>query len=442
MTELDATHEGAARSWVGAANAGGDFPLQNLPFSVFRARGSAQPFRGGVAIGDRIVDLAALAGAGLLHGPAAEAAAACAQSRLNAFLALGPAAWRALRRALFALLRDDAPAAAQAALGACLVAQAQAEHALPLQIGDYTDFYTSLDHALNIGRLFRPDDPLAPNFHWMPIAYHGRVSSIGVSGQRVQRPLGQWLADGAAEPAFGASRRLDYELELGLYIGTGNAQGEPIALAEAEAHVFGVCLLNDWSARDIQRWESMPLGPFLAKNFATTVSPWIVTMDALAPYRTAWPRAATRQPALLPYLDHAANGQAGGLDIQLEAWLETARHREAGVPAERLSRTSFRHQHWTLAQMVTQHTVGGCNLQAGDLLGSGTISGPGVGEAGALIELTQGGRQPLELGNGERRGFLEDGDAVLLKGWCEKPGFSRIGFGECRGEVVPARAAG
>ncbi|HEY2257324.1 MAG TPA: fumarylacetoacetase [Variovorax sp.] len=440
MTELDATHDGAARSWLAAANAVGDFPLQNLPFSVFRLRASTEAFRGGVAIGDQIVDLAALARSGLLHGSAAQAAAACAQNRLNAFFDLGPAAWRALRQALFALLKDDAPSATQAALGACLLPQAQAEHALPLQIGDYTDFYTSLDHALNIGRLFRPDDPLSPNFHWMPIAYHGRVSSIGVSGQRVRRPLGQWLADGAAEPAFGASRRLDYELELGIYIGSGNAQGEPIALAQAEAHVFGVCLLNDWSARDIQRWESTPLGPFLAKNFATTVSPWIVTMDALAPYRVAWPRAV-QAPALLHYLEDADNRHSGALDIQLEVWLDTARQREHGGAAERLSRTSFRHQHWTLAQMVAHHTVGGCNLQGGDLLGSGTISGPGEGEAGALIELTQSGRKPLELGNGERRGFLEDGDAVLLKGWCEKPGFARIGLGECRGQVVAARSA-
>jgi fumarylacetoacetase len=323
----------------------------------------------------------------------------------------------------------------RAGIQASLVAQSQAEHAVPLRIGDYTDFYTSIDHALNIGRLYRPDDPLSPNFRWMPIAYHGRASSIGVSGERVCRPAGQWLPAGAAQPVFGPSERLDYELELGIYVGTGNAQGEPIALADAERHVFGIGLLNDWSARDIQRWESTPLGPFQGKNFATTVSPWIVTMDALAPYRLPWARAAG-EPQPLSHLDHAANRAAGALDIQLEVWLETARHRQQAATPQRLSRTSFRHQYWTIAQMVAHHTAGGCNLQSGDLLGSGTISGPTQGEAGALIELTEGGRKPLQLDNGEQRSFLADGDAVILKGWCEKPGFARIGFGESRGEIA------
>lgn len=437
MTELDATHDGGARSWLAAANTGGDFPLQNLPLSVFRRIGGAEAFRGGVAIGDRIIDLAALAETPVLRGTAAQAARACARPELNAFFALGSVAWRALRHALFAALKDDAPHVVQEAVRACLVAQAQAEHAVPLRIGDYTDFYTSLDHALNIGRLHRPDGPLSPNFHWMPIAYHGRASSIGISGQRVRRPRGQWLADGASEPSFGASRRLDYELELGICIGTGNAQGEPIALADAQGHVFGLCLLNDWSARDIQRWETMPLGPFLAKNFATTVSPWIVTMDALAPYRAPWARAA-EAPRPLPYLDHGGSARDSALDIRLEVWLETARHRQQDAPPQRLSSTSFRHQYWTIAQMVAHHTVGGCNLQSGDLLGSGTISGPAQDEAGAMIELTQGGRKPIRLDNGEARAFLENGDAVVFKGWCERPGFARIGFGECRGEIVAA----
>lgn len=438
MTELDHTHDGTVKSWVRSANNGSDFPIQNLPFSVFRPVGSGSAFRGGVAIGDQIVDLAALAKASLLQGLAGDAAQACAHSRLNRFFELGPASWRVLRHALFDALTEQAPAAVQQLVTCCLLPQAEAEHAVPLAIGDYTDFYTSIDHALNISALYRPGVPMSPNFHWMPIAYHGRASSIGISGQRVQRPNGQWLPDGAIRPAFGASQRLDYELELGIYIGRGNAQGAPIALADAEQHVFGICLLNDWSARDIQRWETAPLGPFLAKNFGTTVSPWIVTMDALAPFRTAWERTGD-EPAPLPYLDNARNASDGAIDVRLEVWLETARHRQQDAPPERLSATSFRHQYWTIGQMVAHHTVGGCNLQPGDLLGSGTISGPAAGEAGAMIELAKNGHEPIHLENGEKRGFLADGDAVILRGWCEKTGFARIGFGESKGEVMPAR---
>jgi len=441
MTELDFTHDAAARSWVASANDGGDFPLQNLPFSVFRRAGTQEAFRGGVAIGDQIVDLAALASSGAMPSSTADALSACSQERLNAFLEMGPEVWRRLRQALFDALNVNAPQTTRAAVQACLVAQSQAEHDVPVRIGDYTDFYTSVDHALNIGRLYRPDDPLSPNFRWMPIAYHGRVSSIGVSGQRVRRPAGQWLPAGATQPVYAPSERLDYELELGICIGSGNTQGDAIALADAERHVFGMCLLNDWSARDIQRWESTPLGPFQAKNFATTLSPWIVTMEALAPFRLPWTRAAD-EPQPLPHLDHANNRAAGALDIRLDVWLETARHRARTEAPQRLSSTSFRHQYWTVAQMVAHHTAGGCNLQTGDLLGSGTISGPGPGEAGAMIELTQAGRAPLHLDNGEQRSFLSDGDAVVLKGWCEKPGFARIGFGECRGQVIAhARSA-
>jgi fumarylacetoacetase len=316
----------------------------------------------------------------------------------------------------------------------CLVLQSEAEYRLPVRIGDYTDFYTSIDHATNVGRLFRPDNPLTPSFRWMPIAYHGRVSSIGVSGEEVRRPWGQILPAGQATPIHGRCARLDYELELGLFIGTGNARGAPIPLGEAEDHVFGLCLLNDWSARDIQAWEAVPLGPFLAKSFATTISPWIVTLEALAPYRRPWQRPAD-QPQPLPYLEHPRNRKEGALDIRLEVWLETARQRSAGDPPQRLSRTSFEHQYWTVAQMVAHHTMGGCNLQSGDLLGSGTISGPTPEEAGALIELSEGGRKPLTLDNGERRTFLDDGDAVIFKAWCEKPGFARIGFGEDRGQI-------
>jgi len=440
--QLDHTHDAARTSWLASANAPGcDFPIQNLPFAVFRRAGSGEAFRGGVAIGDQVIDLAVLAKAGLLMGLAAQAAGACAQPALNDFFAMGPAAWRALRHGIFALLESNASVASVDALRGCLVSRAGAEYTVPARIGDYTDFYTSIHHALNVGRLVRPENPLSSNFKWIPLAYHGRVSSIGVSGQKFRRPMGQSMAPGAAAPVYGPCARLDYELELGIFIGQGNAQGEPIPLDTAGEHVFGICLLNDWSARDIQFWELAPLGPFLGKNFATTISPWIVTMEALAPYRQAWTRPAG-DPQPLAYLESKEVRAEGGLDIQLEVWLETAKHRAQGKGAERLTHTSFIHQYWTVAQMVAHHTMGGCNLQVGDLLGSGTISGPVEAEAGAIIELARAGRKPLQLSNGEERGFLSDGDAVIFKGWCEKPGHARIGFGENRGEVRPALGTG
>jgi fumarylacetoacetase len=439
--QLNHTHDAGRTSWLASANVPGcDFPIQNLPFAVFRRAGNGEAFRGGVAIGDQVIDLGALSGAGRLEGLAARAAAACAQPALNDFFAMGIDAWRALRHALFALLESGRSASEADAIRAVLVPQAGAEYTVPARIGDYTDFYTSIHHALNVGRLFRPEEPLTPNFQWVPTAYHGRVSSIGVSGQKVRRPMGQSIAPGAAAPVYAACARLDYEMELGIFIGQGNVQGEQIAVDAADVHVFGICMLNDWSARDIQFWEMAPLGPFLGKNFATTISPWIVTMEALVPYRQAWRRAAD-EPQPLAYLESEQVRADGALDIQLEVWLETAQHRARGDRAERLSHTSFRHQYWSVAQMVAHHTVGGCNLQAGDLLGSGTISGPGDSEAGAIIELARAGRSPLRLANGEQRSFLSDGDAVIFKGWCEKPGCARIGFGENRGEVLPALGA-
>ncbi len=438
---LNHTHDAAAKSWLDSANSAGcDFPLQNLPLAVFRHFSGNEPFRGGVAIGDQVIDLARVSAAACLDGLAAQAAAACAQSDLNAFFAMGPHAWQALRHGLFALLQAQASGEKVDALRGCLVPQLAVQYTVPARIGDYTDFYTSIHHARNIGKMLRPDDPITPNFQWIPIAYHGRVSSIGVSGQKFRRPMGQSLPPGASSPVVGPCARLDYELELGIFIGTGNAPGEPIGLDAAEQHVFGICLLNDWSARDIQFWEMAPLGPFLAKNFATTISPWIVSLEALAPYRQAWSRPAD-EPQPLAYLESAGNRAHGAIDIQLEVWLETAQQRAQGSAPARLSHTSFKHQYWSIAQMVTHHTMGGCNLQPGDLLGSGTISGPSAREAGALIELSEGGRKPVLLGNGEQRGFVQDGDAVILTGWCEKPGFARIGFGQSRGEVLPARNA-
>jgi len=436
MNLLNETHDPALRSWVASANAAGtDFPIQNLPFAVFRQPGQA--WRGGVAIGDAIVDLAAVARAGLFTGLAGQAAQAGAQDKLNALMALGPQAWGALRLALSRALREGSPQ--QAALAACLVPQQGAAYDVPARIGDYTDFYTSVHHATNIGRQFRPDNPLLPNYKWVPIGYHGRSSSIVVSGQDFHRPVGQTMPPGASTPAFGPCKRLDIELEMGVFIGTGNEQGEPIAMGEAEDHVFGLCLFNDWSARDIQGWEYQPLGPFLSKNFASTVSPWIVTLEALAPYRVPFTRPEG-DPQPLPYLDSEANRAGGALDIQLQVLLQTPRMREQGQAGASISRTSYRHAYWTVAQMVAHHTVNGCNLNAGDLFGSGTLSGPAPDQAAALLELTVGGKHPVQLPNGEQRVFLEDGDTVALRGWCQREGAARIGFGECVGTVLPARA--
>ncbi len=439
--KLNHTHDPAATSWVASANGHSDFPIQNLPYAMFaEASGSPHPaWRAGVAIGDQVLDLPALLAKKLLTGGAAaalEVAALSAQSGgLNAFMMLGGEAWSALRHALFALLSSDADAATQAAVRQCLLAQSALRYTLPARIANYTDFYTSIHHARNVGRIARPDaPPLTPNFQWLPIAYHGRASSVVVSGTPFHRPMGQVPTPGGP-PVLGPCARLDYELELGLFIGPGNAQGQPIALAEAEDHMFGVCLLNDWSARDIQFWEMAPLGPFSGKNFCTSVSPWVVTMEALAPFRLPFTRPAD-EPQPLPYLDSESNRVAGVLDISLSASIQSAGQRAVGQAPTCVARTSFKHQYWTFAQMVAQHTLGGCNLQPGDLLGSGTISGPTPGEEGAIIELTKGGREPVKLGNGEERAFLHDGDVVTLQGWCERAGAARIGFGQCSGEVL------
>lgn len=435
MPTLNATHDPLLRSWVSSANeAATDFPIQNLPFGVFRRAGTNEAFRGGVAIGDQIVDLSLTAN--VFTGDAARAARLASASTLNAFMAMGESAWSALRAALSDALKEGSPRQSQ--LTGALVPQADAEYALPARIGDYTDFYTSIHHATNVGRLFRPDSPLLPNYKWIPIGYHGRASSIVVSGTSFHRPTGQTMPPGAAAPVMTASKRLDIELELGVFVGTENALGSTIPITEAESHVFGICLLNDWSARDLQAWEYQPLGPFLAKNFATTISPWIVTMEALAPYRLPFERPAD-DPQPMAYLDSPANRAAGALDIQLEILVETSKMRAAHEPAARLALSNYRHAYWTLAQMITHHTVNGCNLQPGDLLGTGTLSGPTLDQAGAMIELTQGGKQPIQLPNGEKRTFLEDGDAVILRGWCEKEGSARIGFGVCSGQVLAAR---
>ncbi|MBB5190574.1 fumarylacetoacetase [Silvimonas terrae] len=434
---LNETHNPSLQSWVPSANLpDADFPLQNLPFAVFRRAGSAEAWRIGIAIGDQVLDLThALCVDGLpgIKDPAL--LDACRQNALDDLMALGSAATSALRLALSRALRQGS--AAQAVLADTLIAQGAVEYALPARIGDYTDFYTSIHHATHVGALFRPDNPLLPNYKWLPIGYHGRASSIGVSGQRFARPCGQTLPPGATQPVFGPARRMDYELELGILIGAGNTAGERIALDAADQHVFGLCLLNDWSARDLQAWEYQPLGPFLAKNFATTISPWVVTLEALAPFRQPWTRPAG-DPQPLAYLDTPAHRQSGALDIELEVAIRTAAMHEAGLPPQRLGQSSFAQAYWSMAQMVAHHTVNGCNLQPGDLLGSGTQSGALAHEAGSLLELTHGGKQPVTLANGEQRTFLEDGDEVILRGRCHAPGAVSIGFGACCGTVLPA----
>ena len=436
MTALNETHAPALKSFVLSANDGvTDFPIQNLPFAVFRRAGSDEPFRGGVAIGDQIVDLARLHRVRLLSDAAAAACEAASATTLNALMAHGSGASTALRLALSRLLRVSS--AYEAEMLSCLVAQSDAEYALPAHIGDYTDFYTSVYHATNIGRQFRPDNPLLPNYKWVPIGYHGRASSIAISGQSFPRPVGQLMPPGAQSPTLAPCKRMDFELEMGIFVGSGNALGTRIGIDDAESHVFGLCLLNDWSARDIQGWEYQPLGPFLSKNFASTISPWIVTLEALAPYRQAWTRAAD-DPQPLPYLDSAALRSEGAFDIQLEVLIETALMREQRSAPQRICLTSYRHAYWTISQLVSHHTVNGCNLQPGDLLGTGTLSGPTESEAGALIELTQGGKFPITLQNGESRAFLADGDSIILRAHCEKSSAPRIGFGTCTGTVLPA----
>ena len=436
MQILNETHDPALRSWVASANqAQTDFPIQNLPFAVFRRQRSTEAYRGGVAIGDQILDLAAVAARGVLSGAAAAAVQAASGDSLNALMALGQPAWSSLRLALSRALRDGATE--QAKLTACLVAQAAAEYSLPARIGDYTDFYTSIHHATNIGRQFRPDNPLLPNFKWIPIGYHGRASSIGVSGQRFPRPVGQTMVPGASAPSFGPCKRLDYELEMGIFVGSGNALGQPIAITEAEASVFGMCLLNDWSARDIQPWEYQPLGPFLAKNFMSTVSPWVITPEALAPFRIAQTPRAAGDPHPLAYLWNESDQARGAYDVALEVLLSSEAMRRQGIEPQRISASNVRHLYWTTAQLVAHHASKGCNLQPGDLLGTGTISGPTRDSLGSLLEITEGGRKPLTLPTTEKRTFLEDGDEVILRARAAREGFVSIGFGDCRGLVVP-----
>ncbi len=436
MIELNETHQPELTSWVASANTNeSDFPIQNLPFAIFRRRASNEKFRAGVAIGEHIVDLKAAHKAGVFSMSLTPVLKTLYRPKLNRFMSLGKDAWSELRLELSRALRTGSNAQAQ--LESCLIAQNQVEYKVPARIGDYTDFYTSIHHATNVGKLFRPDNPLLPNYQWIPIGYHGRSSSIEISGHGFHRPKGQLKAPDAEAPVLAPCKRLDYELEVGIYIGKGNAMGHPISIDDAEDHVFGLCMFNDWSARDIQGWEYQPLGPFLSKSFASTVSPWIVTMEALAPYRQAWSRPSDH-PQPLPYLESHDNRNTGAVDMHLEVLLQTAKMKADGHAPERVALSNFNQSYWTIAQMVAHHSVNGCNLKAGDFFGSGTQSGTTPESVGALLEASEGGKNPITLSNGEQRTFLEDGDSVTLTGWCESETAPRIGFGSAEATVLPA----
>lgn len=433
---IDATHAPGLRSWVATANEPDcDFPIQNLPFGVFARRGGGVN-RVGVAIGDQVLDLGCCADRGVLEGIGGALIRACRGETLGPLMGQGVEGWTALRARLSERLRESAPDAARPT--GCLVPIQEVQLAVPADIGDYTDFYASIDHARNVGSMFRPDQPLMPNYTWMPIGYHGRASSIVVSGTPIHRPAGQMRPDPAAPPTFGPSRLLDYEVEVGAMVGTGNHQGVPVPLRQAEDQLFGLCLVNDWSARDVQSWEYQPLGPFLGKSFATTISPWLVTLDALAPFRVSRAPRAEGAAEPLAYLEDPADRAQGGVDLTVEASIRSSRMQAEGAEPMVISTASARELYWTLGQMLAHHTSNGCNMRTGDLIASGTVSGPAPENRGCLLERTWRGAEPIELPSGEQRRFLEDGDEVIIRGWCEREGYARIGFGECRGVVVPA----
>ena len=433
MTVEDASR----KSWVESANGATDFPIQNLPFGVFSTDGEAESGRVGIAIGDEILDVTAALHADLIGEEGRIAAHGCDSPRLNELMSLDRRTVSGLRRAVADLLdaSTDIGRRAHKHASKILVAQRAAVMHLPAEVGDYTDFYASIDHATNVGSMFRPDNALLPNYKYVPIGYHGRASSIVPSGTFVRRPDGQTREDQSKPPVFGPSKRLDYELEVGVFIARGNPLGHPISIDDAEDRIFGLCIVNDWSARDIQTWEYQPLGPFLAKNFATSVSPWVVTLDALEPFRIPAYKRAPDDPAPLRYLASSANQERGGIDITLEVLIQTARMSRHGQAPMRVSIGGFKSMYWTLAQLVTHHASNGCNLRPGDLLASGTVSGSTPETRGCLLERTWRGTEPLELPSGEKRTFLEEGDEIIMRAWCERLGAVRIGFGECRGII-------
>lgn len=428
---IDETHDPTLQSWVGSANGHPDFPIQNLPLGVFSV-GSKGPHIG-VAIGDSVLDLNAVANAGLLD---THWTLALSLSCLNAWFAHGPEDSASLRRRLSELLSQESY---RVKVEPHLVGRERVTMHLPCTIGDYTDFYVGIHHATNVGKQFRPDNPLLPNYKYVPIGYHGRASSVRVSGHEVVRPKGQRKPPDAEVPDYGPSRRLDYELELGIFIGRGNELGSTIPIGEAGGHIAGYCLLNDWSARDLQAWEYQPLGPFLAKNFLTSISPWVVTPEALAPFRRPMPPRPAGDPAPLPYLWDDCDQQSGGLGIGLEVSLLTPAMREAGMAPHRLSRgEAAAAMYWSAAQIVAHHSSNGCNLQPGDLIGTGTLSTAAEEGLGSLLEISKGGKAPIDLPSGETRSFLEDGDELTLSARCEAEGAVTIGFGSCTGKVIAA----
>jgi len=440
VSDLDRTHDPALASWVESANArDSDFPIQNLPLGVFRRHGTFGASRVGVAIGDQVLDLTACASDGLLLGLDDDLVARLGEAPLNRLMARGADATRMLRAAISDLLRaDSAEASRRASAQAWLLPARDADMLLPAAIGDYSDFYASIEHATNVGTMLRPDNPLLPNYKWVPIGYHGRASSVVVSGTDVVRPVGQTREGDDAAPKFGPSRRLDYELEVGAFIGAGSTLGDRIAIGDAGRHLFGLCLLNDWSARDIQTWEYQPLGPFLAKSFATSISPWVVTLDALKPFRVPSRARPPADPEPLTYLRDLTDTATGGFDITLEVYLSTPAMRDSDIAPALLSRGNFADMYWTVAQLVAHHASNGCNLRPGDLLGSGTVSGATKESRGCLLERAWRGAEPISLPTGEMRAFLQDGDEVVFHGFCDRPGARRIGFGECRGRVHAA----
>jgi fumarylacetoacetase len=421
------------KSWVESANLPDcDFPLENLPYGVFRYQDQT---RIGIAVGDQVLDLRSCVQSGLLGALPPDTTAACSRDCLNALMSLGPAVWSPLRHEVTALLASEtADPQIQAQVKRCLIRMHEVEMQLPTVIGDYTDFYASIHHATRVGKLFRPDNQLLPNYKYVPIGYHCRASSIVISGTEIHRPSGQTKPASSPEPIFGLSRSMDYELEVGVFVGSGNTLGRSIPIGEAEQHIFGLCLVNDWSARDIQSWEYQPLGPFLAKSFATTISPWVVTLEALAPYRVPVAERSKEDPAPLAYLSHVMPN--AGLDVTLEVFLESEQMRQRGFGPVQLSRGNLRDLYWSIAQLLTHHASNGCSLRPGDLLATGTISGPDQGSEGCLLEMKHRS-EPVTLPTGETRTFLEDGDEVILRGYCQGPGLPRIGFGDCVGRILP-----
>lgn len=436
MYEINETHDPNLKSWVESANdPDTDFPIQNLPFCNFRHRSNESGSRIGVRIGSSVIDLEAL--------PVQKEFQWWLKSssgpwKLDALGRLAPHSPNEVRNYLVGSLNEDADLATKELVEKVLVPESEVSFHSPFEIGDYTDFYCSIYHATNVGSMFRPEAPLLPNYKYVPIGYHGRASSIVVSGTDIKRPHGQNRSDAEKPPVFIPSKSLDYEMELGFFVGRGNEMGTPIDIKDAEEHLFGVCLVNDWSARDIQAWEYQPLGPFLAKNFATTISPFVVTMEALAPFRTPAFERDPDDPQPLDYLSDDNNLKFGGLDINLEVYIQTEKMRAENIEPHMLSRSNTKDLYWTIGQMMTHHASNGCNLQTGDLIASGTVSGKEKSQRGCLLELTWRGTEPVDLPSGEQRRFLEDGDEVIMKGYCEREGFRRIGLGECRGRVLPA----